>query len=94
MARFSVYRPDLPITVRSLVDGQMDLIDITTPESGGRELEVVHGLGRIPRGVLLVNRPYTGLGPWDWGSSGTTWTATKLYLKFSETSVNMTIAVF
>lgn len=82
------------LTLRQLIAGQPDFIDITTPSVAGDELEVAHGLNRIPIGYAIVKRPYTGTAA-DHGESGDTeWTEQYLYLKFEETDVDMRIAVF
>ena len=95
MSRVTAYNPTSPYTtVRALVSGQPDFIEITTPSSAGVELEVAHGLGRVPKGYVVVNRAYTGTA-FDHGRSTTTaWTRDKLYLMFSITSITLTIAVF
>ena len=94
MSRVTAYNPaSLDGTVRAIVSGQPDFIAITTPSSAGVELEVSHGLGRIPKGFFVAKRTYTGTA-FDCGDSGTTWTKEKLYLKFSITSIDLTIAVF
>ena len=84
---------NVPATIRALVSGQMDFIEITTPSSAGVELEVKHGLNRRPNGFFVVKRTYTGTA-FDCGDSGTAWTDTTIYLKFSITSITLTIAVF
>lgn len=94
MSRVATYNPSQPdATLRALVSGQMDFIAITTPSTAGVELQVKHGLGRKPNGFHVVKRTYTGTA-FDCGDSGTEWTATDIYLKFSVTSIDMTIAVY
>lgn len=94
MSRLATFNPaNLEATVKALISGQIDFIEITTPSSAGVELEVTHGLGRIPRGFVVVKRTYTGTA-FDCGDSGTTWTTSTIYLKFSVTSIALTIAVF
>jgi hypothetical protein len=93
MSRVAKYIPNnLDATSRNLVSGQPDFIEITTP-STTVELEVPHGLGRVPNGYVVVKRTYTGTA-FDHGDSGTTWTRNHLYLRFSITSITLTIAVF
>ena len=94
MSRIAAYNPvNTDATLRSLVSGQADFIDLTTPSSAGEEVGVAHGLGRVPKGFAVVKSTYTGTAM-DAGDSGTAWTATTIYLKFSRTSAAVTIAVF
>ena len=94
MSRIAAYNPvHTDATLRALVSGQPDFIDITTPSTAGEEIGVPHGMGRVPKGFAVVKSTYTGTAM-DAGDSGTTWTTTTIYLKFSQTSVAVTIAVF
>lgn len=77
--------------VRSLVNGQPDFVDVTTPSNAGDELAITHGLGRIPKGYFVANRDYAAL---NHGKGGTDWTKELIYLKFSTTDKALTIAVF
>lgn len=88
-----------PGTVQQLVEGQADFIAVTTPDTAGTELAVKHGLGYIPKGVEIWKQPYVenpaiGDGLSLVGESGTEWTKQVIFLKFSRTGVNMTLAVF
>lgn len=80
-------------TIRELVAGQLDTFDITTPATAGLELKIVHGLGRVPNGYIIVQRPYTGTAT-DHGMGATAWTKDFLYLKFEATSAALTLAVY
>lgn len=80
-------------TVRELVNGQLNTIEITTPSSAGLELRIAHGLGRIPNGYIIVKRPYTGTAM-DHGIGSTSWDTVNLYLKFSVTDIALTLAVY
>lgn len=94
MSRLATFNGNnLPATIRALVSGQPDFIEITTPSSAGVELAVDHGLGRIPKGYVVVKRTYTG-SAYDHGASATAWTTTRIYLQFSVTNIPLTIAVF
>lgn len=81
------------LSVRELLDGQLNTIEITTPGSAGDELKIAHDLGRIPNGYIIVNRPYTGTAM-DHGEGATDWDETNIYLKFSATDTVLTIAVY
>lgn len=96
------HAPHLPMnpatTLQQLVEGQPDFIEITTPATAGTELAIQHGLGRVPKGFEVVKRPFIanpaiGEGLFQAGVGDTTWTKEFLYLKFSRTSVNVTISV-
>lgn len=92
MSRIAQWTPDnLPAVVRKLVSGQMDVQAITTPATAGNELEIRHGLGRIPQGYIIVQRPYAAL---NHGIGGSTWTRDSIFVKFSTTSTALTIAIF
>ena len=78
-------------TVRELVQGQTDVLDVTTPSVPGTELKIPHGLGRTPKGYMIIAKPYKDL---NHGKGDTTWTATHLYLKFSLDNTALMIGVF
>jgi len=92
--RFAQYDlNDIPKTVLRLVGGQPNFLEITTPSTAGAELEITHGLGRVPNGYVIFKRPYTGTAT-DLGAGDTAWTAERMYLTFEETGFDMTIAIF
>lgn len=82
---------NLPTSVRELVEGQVDAIDVTTPALPGEELKIQHGLGRIPKGYIILKKTYHAMND---GESGTAWDRDFLYLKFSLDSRAITIGVF
>ena len=76
-------------TVKQLVDGQPDFVEVTTPSSTSDELEIAHGLGRVPKGVLVV-KSTINVQAYD---SGTPWTDKYLYCKFTQADQDVTVAV-
>lgn len=91
--RIATYNPaSLDSTVRALCAAQEDILTLTTPATIGAELEIPHGLGKIPNGYAIINQPYsaTAIGS---GRGDTAWTKEKLYLKFSVASTALTIKV-
>lgn len=80
-------------SVRELLNGQLNTIEITTPSTAAEELKIAHDLGRVPNGYIIVIRPYTG-GSLFHGKGATTWDTVNLYLKFSTTDTELTLAVF
>jgi len=85
------YNPaDLPKAVRETIQSLPDLLTITTPDTVGQELEIPHGLGHTPSGIMVLDKPYSWL---NWGRGDTEWDARFLYLKFSIASETLTIAV-
>ncbi len=86
-------------TILALTEGQADFVEVTTPDTAGTEIRVEHGLGYIPRGVDIVKQRYVenpaiGNGLSIVGDSGTAWTKQFVYVKFSRTGVDLTLAVF
>ena len=96
--------------VRQLVAALPAFIDITTPATAEHELAVQHGLGRVPKGYVIVKgdrtadhphtERYSGDIPDDPNRTGgdltdtTAWTTEYIYLKFSVTNAPLTIMVY
>ena len=92
MSRHAKMNPARPIvTTRQLVEGQPDIVEITTPSIPGIEAAIAHSLGRMPKGYIIVKGPYS---VFNHGESGRDWTPNYLYLKFSITDETVTIAIF
>lgn len=64
--------------------------EVTTNGSANTEDAVSHTLGRTPIGFLILNRDKAGI-VYD---SGTSWTATNIYLKCNVASVAIKIMIF
>lgn len=91
MSKHAPYIPGQPdMVLQSLVNGQPDFLEVTTPASTSDELEVSHGLGRKPRGVIVI-RSTSAISVYD---SGTEWTTGSLFVKFSVADADVTLAVF
>lgn len=65
-------------------------IDYTTNAVADTEDAVAHTLDKIPSGFIVVNKDKAG----DFYQSGTTWTASNIYLKCNAASVTVSILVF
>jgi len=65
---------------------------VAVADTGGANTEftVTHSLKRIPVGFLVVSRTGTGVVY----NSGTTWTATAIYLKCTTANNNISVLVF
>lgn len=79
--------------VRELVSGQPDFIEVVTPSSVNIELEIKHGLGRIPNGMMIVKTAYA-FGSNLWGAGTTPWTKDAIYAVFPYNDAAITVAVF
>ncbi len=63
MARHATYRPGQHDAVlRELCQGQPDIIEVTTPSTSGTELEIAHGLERVPKGWCVLGGDDPGRG--------------------------------
>lgn len=92
MSQHAKWHPDnIPQSVKELVTGQPVFIDITTASVAAQEMEIPHGLGRIPKGFNLVKFPYN-LGVY--GAGPTAWTDKYIYLRFLDTSAEYRICVY
>lgn len=94
MVRTAVIPGRLEETVRGLVDTRPSVITITTPSSAGLELEIQHGLGRVPHGYSIIKRPYGSPTDIIHGEGDTDWTSDKIYIKFNQTDLELTILVW
>lgn len=94
MSRMAKLHPSsIEQTVRELVSGQADFVEITTPSSINDELEIRHGLGRIPRGMMIVKTAYA-FGSNLWGTGDTEWTTEAIYARFPYNDATITVAIF
>lgn len=63
---------------------------VTTPATPDTEYEVMHGLGVIPSGFIVIDKDKAA----DTYRSGTAWTDEKIYLKTNVATATLTILVF
>jgi len=66
------------------------IIEVADTGLASTEFSVAHTLKRVPTGFLIINKDKTGNG-YD---SGTAWTDTAIYLKYSTANTALTLLVF
>lgn len=63
---------------------------LTTSAVAGTELEISHGLKRIPSGYLVIGKDKTG----DIFDGSTVWTSSSIYVKSDVASLTIKVLVF
>lgn len=93
MSRGIVYNPlDPGKTIRHMLSMSPNFVDVTTV--AGSVQQIRHGLGRIPRGYVVVKQPggyvyWHGRGPDDPAD-----TTEILYTRFSISGLALTLAIY
>lgn len=84
--------PNTDRALRELYDGISGGRQITLTSNGTANTEdtVVHDLGRVPRGFLVIKQDKAA-SVYD---SGTAWTQSRIYIKTSVATVALTLWIF